>query len=426
MPSGDPSARTMVDVPRWQRAHCALSLRVVGSATYLVTEEGHMRRIFSLVLAGLLLAGLASPAAASRSSYSVLTAMTYNLYVGTDLFELLNPVEECEEVPPPLTPEQCSLIVQAGAALEDVEKTNFEERAKTIARLIANRRADVVGLQEVSRITTIPTDPFGNPVGPPVVTDYLEILLKALEAQGAKYQVAASVDNADVGPIPAGTFTPQGPIVENLAFLLDRDAILVRTGLEIDPKSVASAPFAPDSQLVIPIGGQDVEFTRSWVKVDVTKHGKRYAVANTHLEVEFEPGNIANGLQTAQAVELVKVLAQEDDPTVLLGDMNSGPKSDNGLPGIPTPYQVLGSSGFADAWTAQVFSSRPGYTCCQAELLDNPTTQLDQRIDQVWLGNGLEPRFIFANTVGDRVWQKTPSGLWPSDHAGVVAYLFFR
>ena len=60
-----------------------------------------------------------------------------------------------------------------------------------------------------------------------------------------------------------------------------------------------------------------MEFTRSWLKVDVVKGGKRYSIANTHLEVEFDFGNPANALQTLQAAELMGVLALEDDPVVL-------------------------------------------------------------------------------------------------------------
>ncbi|NNL68681.1 MAG: hypothetical protein HKO70_01800 [Acidimicrobiia bacterium] len=385
-----------------------------------------MRRFAIVFLAALTMATLAVPAGASHSRADRLTAMTQNLYVGTDLFELLVPVPECADFDALGIP--CSVIVQGGRALDDVAATNYPERAAKIADLIAVRRPDILGLQEVSRVTVIPADPLGNPVGEPVVTDYLQILLDELAARGLEYQVAASVDNADIFPVPTGVLTPQGPAIQNLVGLLDRDVILARPGVKVHADTAMGARF-DSAQLSFPLAGQDVEFTRSYVKVDVTVRGRRYAAVNTHLEVEFGPASgpplypAANAIQAAQAGELAKILSVEDDPIVLLGDFNSAPDSDNGLEGVPTPYQILAGSGFSDVWNLRSFGSSPGYTCCQAELLDNPVSDLDERIDQIWLGPGLETRWVFANTVGDRRWQKTPSGLWPSDHAGVIGYL---
>ena len=384
-----------------------------------------MRRIATLILAALTVTTTAVPAGADHLEDDRLTAMTQNLYVGTDLFELIEPVDECETFDP-IVP--CSVIVQGGAALADVAATNYLGRAAKLAELIAWRRPDVIGLQEVSRITVVPTDPSGNPNGePPVVTDYLQTLLDELAARGLDYQVAASVDNANIFPVPTGVFMPGvGPVVQNLVGLLDRDVILARPGVTVHADTAMGAKFA-SAQLAVPLAGEELEFTRSYVKVDVTVRGVRYAVVNTHLEVEFNPDSplypFANGIQAAQAGELLMVLAAEDDPIVLLGDFNSAPDSDNGLEDVPTPYQALAASGYTDVWNVRSFGSSPGYTCCQAELLDNRFSQLDERIDQIWLSPGLTTRWAFANTVGDRFWQKTAGGLWPSDHAGVIGYL---
>lgn len=385
-----------------------------------------MRRIVTLILAAVTTAAIAVPAGADHLETDRLRAMTQNLYVGTDLFALLEPVPECAELDAAGVP--CSVIVQGGAALADVAATDYPARAARIADLISVRRPDIIGLQEVSRITVIPSDPTGmDATGPPVVTDYLEILLDELAARGLDYQVAASVDNASIFPVPTGVFVPGvGPVVQNLVGLLDRDVILARPGVTVHADTAMGANYQ-SAQLAFPLAGQDVEFTRSYVKVDVTVRGRRYAAVNTHLEVEFGPGSpqypAANAIQAAQTGDLLGVLAEEDDPIVLLGDFNSGPDSDNGLPGLPTPYQALAGSGFSDVWNLRSFGSSPGYTCCQAELLDNTRSQLDERIDQIWLGPGLETRWVFANTVGDRRWQKTAGGLWTSDHAGVIGYL---
>jgi len=50
----------------------------------------------------------------------------------------------------------------------------------------------------------------------------------------------------------------------------------------------------------------------------------------------------------------------------------------------------------------------------------NPVSKLSQRIDYVF-SRGLSPEE--TRLVGDKPNSRTPSGLWPSDHAGVVATL---
>jgi hypothetical protein len=54
-------------------------------------------------------------------------------------------------------------------------------------------------------------------------------------------------------------------------------------------------------------------------------------------------------------------------------------------------------------------------------LLLNPVSELDRRIDPVLYRGGFTVRE--AAVVGDQVENRTPSGFWPSDHAGVVATL---
>ena len=59
-------------------------------------------------------------------------------------------------------------------------------------------------------------------------------------------------------------------------------------------------------------------------------------------------------------------------------------------------------------------------------MLDNVISQLDERIDQVWVWPATDyagPPFlrnVRADVIGDEAGDKTvQSGLWPSDHAGV-------
>ena len=55
-----------------------------------------------------------------------------------------------------------------------------------------------------------------------------------------------------------------------------------------------------------------------------------------------------------------------------------------------------------------------------------PTAELDERIDLIFLDPlDLAIDKVKCHLVGDEVADMTPSGLWPSDHAGVVAKIKF-
>jgi hypothetical protein len=76
------------------------------------------------------------------------------------------------------------------------------------------------------------------------------------------------------------------------------------------------------------------------------------------------------------------------------------------------------NAGFLDAWK-QKRAADPGFTCCQAPNLQNTVSLLNHRIDLVLFRGafGIADIHLVGNSSTDR----TPSGLWPSDHAGVVA-----
>lgn len=72
---------------------------------------------------------------------------------------------------------------------------------------------------------------------------------------------------------------------------------------------------------------------------------------------------------------------------------------------------------------------KPGFTCCQAEDLGNEASLPYERIGHIFVRNslGVLPFPVVgkakAKRVGDEPEDKTPSGPWPSDHAGVFAKL---
>jgi hypothetical protein len=73
-----------------------------------------------------------------------------------------------------------------------------------------------------------------------------------------------------------------------------------------------------------------------------------------------------------------------------------------------------------DAWIV----ARPGengFTCCQAEDLLNPLNLASERIDLVLFRGDFG--VMAADILGEDPADRTESGLWPSDHAGVAATL---
>ena len=63
-----------------------------------------------------------------------------------------------------------------------------------------------------------------------------------------------------------------------------------------------------------------------------------------------------------------------------------------------------------------------GFTAGQPELLDDVPSKLDHRIDYVlYQPRGVQA--VAAEVLGEELEDRTPTGLWPSDHAGVVGTL---
>ncbi|NNF99884.1 MAG: hypothetical protein HKM93_10940 [Desulfobacteraceae bacterium] len=343
-----------------------------------------------------------------------ITVMTQNLYVGADIFKLFSA--------DPNDPEDPLQVPRAVAEiLTDIHETGFPQRADAMAGEIARYRPDVIGLQEVSLIRTqTPSDldPVGGNQSPAqtVLYDYLDILITTLAEKGLNYKIAAVIENADV-ELPALTGIDNGQPVFTDVRLTDRDAVLVRH--RVKTTNVVARHFS--TNLSIPFGSDTITFKRGFIALDAKIKGRVYRIANTHLEVQ---GQGYEMIQSAQAQELINQLIDSRKPVVLIGDFNSGPNDAE-----MQPYHLLSAAGFADAWERRWGRPDPGYTCCQEPDLLNAVSFLDERIDQIWVRNAIShlpitiTGPIFMKLVGDDSWDKTIDGLWPSDHAGVNAWL---
>lgn len=349
----------------------------------------------------------------SMAKSQELTVMTRNLYLGADLA----PVIAAK------TPEE--FLSAAQAALAQVAATNFPERSQALAAEIVAKNPHLVGLQEVYSFT------FNGNNGPPPFRDHLADLLNALSAQGANYKVAAVVRNMNIA-VPLGG---------NIIGVTDRDVILARGDVATAVVPVALSGCRPSAdgcnyQVVAtattPVGTIAIE--RGFVAVDALIGGTLVRFVDTHLEEpgkELDPTNpLASIFQSAQAFELVSILSGFPNPygakIVVVGDINSTPLDQVLTVGpytIVPPYMQLADAGYTDAWTLRP-GNPPGFTCCQAENLLNLDSLLVDRRD-VTFTSEMPLGMVKVNLVGNEETDKTPSGLWPSDHAGVVTRLEF-
>ncbi len=179
--------------------------------------------------------------------------------------------------------------------------------------------------------------------------------------------------------------------------------------------------------LPIELAGQTLFIWRGWASVDLTFKGLPYRFVNTHLEpADIAPGVVDPDLADLQAAQLAELLGEVGGspyPVVMVGDFNSAADGST----TETYADVL-KAGFVDAW--MIGPPRGvGYTSNQDSELLNPVSQLFHRIDFVFYrdeftdGTGHFQGTAMAEVVGEEQGDKTPSGLWPSDHAGVSASL---
>jgi endonuclease/exonuclease/phosphatase family metal-dependent hydrolase len=304
--------------------------------------------------------------------------MTQNLYLGGELFLAFTEPDLTDAV---------ELIWSS------VKATDFRERAKVIADSIQAEKPDLVGLQEVSLWRTqTPGDGFFIiPNATAVAYDILDILLGELGARGLSYRVVASVQNADV-EVPGSSGTEYR--------LTDRDVVLANESLPIVSTASGIYPHLAIITVPSPIGDIPAIIPRGWVSVEFRAGGKTIRAVNTHLEAFSEE------VAAQQAIDLIGIASPGTQPTIVLGDMNLAP----GSAGYGT---FLAGTGLSDTW-ADLNEADPGLTCCWNP--DLKSGAFTTRIDLVFAT--ASPSSTSAVKVNET--EQTPTGLAPSDHAGVV------
>jgi len=327
--------------------------------------------------------------------------MTRNVYLGADLTPLLE-APSADQVP--------SI---AGTVWSRIQATNFPARAGGLADEIVQTMPHVIGLQEaVLYQLQSPGDAVlgGQAPATMVAFDFVQLLLDSLAARGADYRVIAE-GTGTVVELPV--FTGVGPLPFDDVRFTDRDVILARG--DVAAGNAQAAQFQAGIDLPIGgVGGPVLMQRRGWASVDATVDGVSFRFISTHLEIQA-----AAPVQAFQAAELLAIADASPLPVIMVGDFNSA------ADGSQTPtYGTILAAGFRDAWHRR---GEAGYTCCHVEDLSNVQPTLDQRLDIIFMrGFGDAPgAAIGARTelVGDMTADRLPSGLWPSDHAGVVAWL---
>ncbi len=371
-----------------------------------------------------------------------IVVMTQNQYLGADL------------VPIVAAPDAETYNLEVIKALTTIANNNLPERAQALAETIAQRRPHLVALQEVFAFECI--DLFGTggcAAFDGAFNDHLTATTAALADLGAHYNVAAVVQNLTLPPPFLGL--PGIPVVLDPALppifvsVIDRDVILARSDIETTKVDFGCARVSIDgcnfetvaeASLPNPAGGDPIplRIERGFVAVDATINGADYRFVNTHFEVQNpSPDPQAPILQAAQASELWSAILfnqQFGQRLIVAGDINSSP-DDAPFPGpggstVQPPYAQLANGtdlfgsplpyAMKDVWT-QLRFKRKGYTCCQLADLSNARSMHDERIDVVFTYPAAKR--AFANVLDSRVWDKTQSGLWPSDHGSVIAWL---
>jgi endonuclease/exonuclease/phosphatase family metal-dependent hydrolase len=347
-------------------------------------------------MVALALAGLAAPAAQARPYHRhhgpELTVMTQNLYLGASLTEAV------------VAPDTPTFLAAVARVYGGAQFTNFPARAEAIADEVAADQPDVIGLQEVTKWET-------SGPGVPPSQDFLAILQTALADRHVHYQVAATSDNANIGPVPLVQPCASTVVGACLVTLKDRDVLLVNSDTRgLRWRSARHGNYAAQQTFTPPIAGaSQASFNRGWVSIDGSYRGKRFHLASTHLETAAAPA-----VQVAQAAEFLAGPARGRGADIALGDFNSAAS------GTTTATYTALTKRFRDAW---LVNDDPGLTCCQDPTLANPTSRFATRLDLILSRHGAKA--VEAHRVGVTPFQASPP-LWPSDHAGVVATLRLR
>ena len=411
-----------------------------------MTSRSSLRSVLTLLIA-LLLVGLAMPSASqaappggagNTSAKSAakkglanppakpVTVMTRNIYLGGDIDRPVRMARDAAAAPGA----SAQTIVAALAAGSEhtrniVDATDFPTRARLLAAEIKRTAPDLVGLQEVAlwRSGPLQLEPenLAVPNATTVDYDFLQLLLDELNSERPLYSVAVKGERADVES-PSFTVGANGQLSGRMqdVRLTMHDVIIIRNSGSLTVTDQHDTVF--EENLELGVAGVSFNFDRGYQWVDVRAGGQSFRFVNTHLEA------FSSDIALDQAEELVATATATNTSTVIACDCNSDPLNSDikDIDTVPhkAPYEHI-TKTFTDQWL-QWAPAEEGWTSGLNERVDEFPPTWTHRIDMIFgrtaTGTPLavDRGEITGDEPGDR---DAATGLWPSDHAGVVLRL---
>ncbi|MGH9521516.1 MAG: endonuclease/exonuclease/phosphatase family protein [Terriglobales bacterium] len=317
-----------------------------------------------------------------------LKVMTRNLYQGTDFVEAMSATDVN------------SFFAAVTTTIQNVRATKPPVRIAAVAQEIADNTPDLVAIQEATLWEV------GAPGAYTAEIDPVALLLSDLNKLGEPYVKIIVQPQFDFqAPCTLGYWVHT---TTQIAILARADSL--REQMKVTDKQGGLFQYELPVTLPDPLGSINVN--RGWAYADVTWRGRPVRFVTAHPESFYDP------IENAQVYELISGVANPyaaGRPVIMAADFNTNALA----PAYSSQYAgyalITGIAGFTDAWAAT--EKTAGYTCCQLNSLTNKKSLLDQRIDFVFTSGAVaENAKLTGNKPDDRV-----DGLWPSDHAGLVA-----
>ncbi len=359
--------------------------------------------------AGAVPQGVAAAANARSANGEVIRVMTRNIFLGADLGPAFR------------SPDAAAFIDANGEILRQVKATNMPTRSKGLAKEILDAKPDLVGLQEGALWRTGPVNIDAalnqQPVATKVYQDFIELLLKRLNAKKNTYKVAFVTQEFDFeAPADTDGNPNTGPLygADENGRLTMRDAILMRRGQGIRIKGQKGNSFSDANLFKVKVAGiTEVQVLRGWQSVKArVRNSPWFRFTNVHLEA-FDSREDRPSIRARQAQELVDKTKTTSIPSITVGDFNSD--YPGLVPGDEQAYLVMKRNGYKSIGT------RDPLSCCiegSYNLKDGGSKKdFDHRVDQILTPTPDRVKRLDAWVTG----RNKHNGYWDSDHAGVVS-----
>lgn len=296
-------------------------------------------------------------------------------------------------------------------------------RSKGLAKEIQEVKPDIIGLQEGALWRTGPVNADAalnqQPVATKVYQDFVELLLKRLNAKEKTYKLAYITQEFDFeAPADVDGDPQTGPLfgADENGRLTMRDAILIRRGEGIKIKGEKGNSFSDANLFKVKVAGiTEVQVLRGWQSVKVkVRNSPWFRFTNVHLEA-FDDREVRPSIRARQAQELVDKTKTTSIPAVTVGDFNSD--YPGLVPGDEQAFLVMKRNGYRSVGTRNPMS------CCiegSYNLKDGGSKKdFDHRVDQILTPTPDRVKKLRTWVTG----RDKHNGYWDSDHAGVVSEL---